>query len=115
MSKKWLDMGKTLGSSATMIVAPSARRTRVSLLAPRAGRGLRLRSGDAASPQGGGEGVFPNQAPPDTPPHPRLPPRRADDKVAAALSPPAGRGGCAATPPPAPPPAPAAGSGATRG
>nr|WP_245930620.1 magnesium protoporphyrin IX methyltransferase [Methylobacterium radiodurans] len=40
----------------------------------------------------GGEGASTEEAPPASPPHPRLPPRRADDEVAAALSPQAGRG-----------------------
>ncbi|TXM75797.1 hypothetical protein FV218_08210 [Methylobacterium sp. WL69] len=46
-----------------------------------------------------GEGVPPDEAPSTTPPHPRLPPRRADDKVGTALSPQAGRGNCATAPP----------------
>ncbi|TXN25343.1 hypothetical protein FV220_18950 [Methylobacterium sp. WL19] len=39
-----------------------------------------------------GEGEIPDESPSDAPPHPRLPPRRADDGVVAALSPLAGRG-----------------------
>ncbi|GJD37642.1 cisplatin damage response ATP-dependent DNA ligase [Methylobacterium bullatum] len=46
----------------------------------------------AASPEGEGEGVSPDEAPPASPPHPRLPPRSADDEVGRALSPRAGRG-----------------------
>ncbi|TXN20147.1 ATP-dependent DNA ligase, partial [Methylobacterium sp. WL19] len=46
----------------------------------------------AASPEGEGEGVSPEEAPPASPPHPRLPPRSADDEVGRALSPRAGRG-----------------------
>ncbi|AWN51740.1 hypothetical protein DK412_08615 [Methylobacterium sp. 17Sr1-1] len=38
--------------------------------------------------------MFPDETPPETPPHPRLPPRFGDDKVTKALSPPAGRGDC---------------------
>ncbi|TXN33153.1 hypothetical protein FV220_03655 [Methylobacterium sp. WL19] len=39
-----------------------------------------------------GEGASPKETRPSSPPHPRLPPRRADDEVVASLSPRAGRG-----------------------
>jgi very-short-patch-repair endonuclease len=47
----------------------------------------------ATSPQGEGEEASTREPPPDSPPHPRLPPRFGDDEVAEALSPRAGRGG----------------------
>ncbi|KQT61094.1 biotin--[acetyl-CoA-carboxylase] ligase [Methylobacterium sp. Leaf456] len=43
-----------------------------------------------------GEGAFPGEPPPSTPPHHRLPARSADDEVGRALSPRAGRGDAAA-------------------
>jgi len=50
-------------------------------------------AGFDVSPKGEGEGAIPDETPPESPPHPRLPPRFADGKVGKALSPQAGRGG----------------------
>ncbi|GJD95062.1 biotin--[acetyl-CoA-carboxylase] ligase [Methylobacterium iners] len=63
-------------------------------LSPLAGRGLPAPC-RAGSERSEGEGASPEVAPPETPPHLRLPPRRADDEVVAALSPPGGERGCA--------------------
>ncbi|GJE38609.1 hypothetical protein KHHGKMAE_2684 [Methylobacterium persicinum] len=79
-------MTNTIGVLDTILSAlPPSPRLR--------GEGRAPLAGGEASPEGDGEGGPPDETPPATPPHPRLPPRFADDKVGKTLSPQAGRGG----------------------
>ncbi|MDO9428783.1 MAG: DUF559 domain-containing protein [Methylobacterium sp.] len=79
-------MQQTDSIVATILVAlPPSPRLRGEDAEPLVGFGV--------SPKGEGEGGLPSETPPESPPHPRLPPRFADDKVDKALSPQAGRGG----------------------